>query len=403
VSYVGNLRLGLEHLGITTHVVTSHQVAGGAHDPAVDLSELRVPRARRALLDLMAKIPRLHSLGRARGWAVALAANEIRSRHGLDMLEMEETFGAAWYAQQVLDVPVVVRLHGPRFLNGAALGLPVDDEFRRIDRAEGRCIGQATGVTAPSRDVLDRVRSRYGLALANARVIPNPVPLVPPERRWSLESCDRRSILFVGRFDRHKGGDLVIDAFREVAAASPQAELIFVGPDRGLRHGAGQVRDLPGYVAERLPPDVRARAHFLGPLDADRIEVLRRQAFVTVVASRYEIFGLTLAESLSFGCPTVAADTGGIPEVLLADQTGLLFASGDASDLAAKILTLFRHPQRAAAFAAAAAAGARRLAPDAVAEATIDYYETLPDGPLAKPRHEPGRLLYALSGLPRKS
>jgi len=243
------------------------------------------------------------------------------------------------------------------------------------------------------------VRAAYGLPLSDAAVIPNPVPVIPPERRWTLEGCDRKTILFVGRFDRHKGGDLVIDAFRQVAATLPQAELLFVGPDRGLRGAGGPPRSIGAYVEAKVPASLRSRIHILGPLPAERVEGLRRQAFVTVVASRYEIFGLALAESLAFGCPTVAANVGGIPEVLTSDRTGLLFAGGDAADLAAKILVMFAHPIRAAAFGQQAAVDmASRLSPDVVARASADYYQALLSRRPRVNRRAP--LLRALSALP---
>jgi glycosyltransferase involved in cell wall biosynthesis len=273
------------------------------------------------------------------------------------------------------EVPVVVRLHGPHYLHAPVLAQPVDPA---IADAERRCIAEAVGITAPARDVLERVRREYGLPLADAVVIPNPVPIVPPERRWRLDACDRKTILFVGRFDRHKGGDLVIDAFREVAARRPEVELAFVGPDRGLPDADGRPRTIGDYLDAQVPRELRPRIHFLGARTGDEIEVFRRQAFVTVVASRYEIFGLALAEALAFGCPTVAANVGGIPEVLLGDRTGLLFAGGDASDLAAKIESLLAHPERAAELGRAASADmASRMSPDVVARASVDYYDAL--------------------------
>jgi len=104
--------------------------------------------------------------------------------------------------------------------------------------------------------------------------------------------------------------------------------------------------------------------------------VLRRQAYLTVVPSRYENFPLALAEALAFGCPTIAADAGGMPEILVRDRTGLLFRAGDAGDLARQIGELFNQPQRAAALAHEAAEDvARRLSPDLVARSTLAYYE----------------------------
>jgi glycosyltransferase involved in cell wall biosynthesis len=400
VTYVGHLRPALERLGVGTSVITANQV-GPSSVPTVDLSQQRSAPIRALFLRALGRVPRYHSIGLRLGWAVGQAAIDIAAQRGLDLLEMEESFGGAWYAQQVLDVPVVARLHGPRFLNGAVLGLPIDDEFRRIDRAERRCIAAAAGVTAPSRDVLERARRYYELPLSDALVIPYPGPMIDPDRRWRLDGSDRKSILFVGRFDRHKGGDVMIDAFRQVAATIPEAELLFVGPDRGLRDDAGRTHHLPGYLDSHLPTEIRPRVRIFGELDSERIESLRRQAFVTVVPSRYETFGFTVAESLAFGCPTVAADAGAIPEVLLGDKTGLLFQAGEPSDLASKLLALFANPEQAARFGREGAIDInRRLNPDAIARTTLDYYEVLWDRwSRTQRRHHPWRLAYRVTGL----
>jgi glycosyltransferase involved in cell wall biosynthesis len=402
-TYVGEIRQGLELLGIETKIVTSHVAESASYleavDEAVDVSKIVLSRSRRLLLRAFDNLPHFHSGGLRIGLAVAQAAIKIGTER-MALLEMEETFGAAWYAQQVLDVPVVVRLHGPSFLNRVAMGFPEDEQFHLIDRAERRCIVQAAGVTAPSRDVLERVRNRYGIDLADARVIPNPAPVVTPDRQWRFDESDHQTILFVGRFDRHKGGDIMIDAFREVARALPQVRLTFVGPDEGFRDGAGGIQDLPSYMAARLPPSIRERVQVTGPLRSDQIQALRRRSHVTVVPSRYETFCLALVESLAHGCPTIASNIGAIPDILLDQRTGLLFENGDPSDLARKIIALFEDPTRAAELGREAAADVSvRLGSSSVARATLDYYESLlskqPRGTLQRSL---SHTLYALTG-----
>lgn len=400
VTYVGAMRGALKDLGTETSVLTWLQVGQDA-PPAIDLSKLSRSWPRRVLRRAFGRFPGSFPPGLPLGWTVAESVNQIVAGRPLDLIEMEETFGAAWFAQQFLDVPVIVRLHGPHFLNGMALGLKVDEEFRRMDLDERRCITAAEGITSPSRDVLARVRERYGIPLSNARVIPNPAPVVPASQQWRLEGSDHKTILFVGRFDRHKGGDLMIDAFNELATTLPQTELIFVGPDRGLLDDAGRTHSLPEYLDSHLAPSVRARVQVTGAVDADRIGVLRKQAHVTVVPSRYENFPLALVESLAYGCPTVGADIGGIPEILLDEQTGLLFRSGDKSDLAAKITALFRNPERAATLGDRAFVDiAHRLNPESIARATLDYYEDVLARTLPQTlRRRMARGIFLLTGL----
>ena len=143
---------------------------------------------------------------------------------------MEESFGWGQWVSKVTAIPVCVRLHGPWFLNGSVLGVPDDNKFRERVYEEGRAIRTAAAVTAPSRDVLEQVRGFYGLALPEAEVIPNPIWPVPVAERWRLEGCDPNQVLFIGRFDRHKGGDLIIEAFGRVLHDVPEAS--FVSWDR---------------------------------------------------------------------------------------------------------------------------------------------------------------------------
>src|SRR5262249_20946668 len=127
------------------------------------------------------------------------------AERGIQILEMEETFGWARWLRPAVSIPICVRLHGPWFLSGAAAGVPDDDDFRERIREEGRAIRVADAVTAPSRAVLERVRDYYGLPLPEAEVIPNPTWPIPVPERWRLEGCEPNQVLFVGRFDRLKG------------------------------------------------------------------------------------------------------------------------------------------------------------------------------------------------------
>jgi glycosyltransferase involved in cell wall biosynthesis len=313
-------------------------------------------------------------------WVAGVAARMV-AEQGLRVLEVEEAHGTAYWIQRAVPVPVVVRLHGPWFLNGAALGEPEDGAFHWRIEEERRAIEAASGVSAPSQNVLDEVRRRYGLGLPDAVVIPNPAPPVPPEERWQLAACEPGRILFVGRFDRHKGGDLMLDAFARVWRARPDARLSFAGPDRGVRGEEGRRWTLEAYLRARLPDALAAGAvELLGPLPFDALGALRRRALVSVVCSRYENFPGTLVEALSRGCPVVAADVGGIPELVQDDVNGLLHRPGDADHLAARLLELLDDPGRAARLGAAGLRSCERLQPAAVAAQVVAHYTAVLGG-----------------------
>ena len=262
---------------------------------------------------------------------------------------MEDAFGWSRGVQKGRSIPVIVRLHGPYFLNGAMQGGLDDPASRKRLRDEGLAIASATAITAPSHDVLERTRSYYGLALEDAAVIPPPVPRIPASERWDPSGCDPNVILFIGRFDRHKGGDLIIDAFARVAERLPQARLRFVGPDVGLGGDDGRKWTITDYLNERLPDNsVRRRVEWLGRQPPAALSDLRRGAAVTVVCSRYETFGLTAAEPLVQGCPLVVTAAGALPEIVQDGINGLLCRPDDPEDLTDKICRLLNDPSLAA-------------------------------------------------------
>ena len=397
VTYVGQISDGLARKNHRAYVIAPHAAAGATDLPALSLSDVREPQLQQLAQRALTRIPQVEPIGATLGIQLAAGVRQLCQQHDIGLLELEESFGASWFLQQLIDVPVVVRLHGPWFLNGIALGVAQDAAFARRNAAERRGMRSADGLTAPSRDVLEAVRRTHGIQLSHAAVIANPAPVVAAERRWTPATSDQQSILFVGRFDRHKGGDIVIDAFAQIAAACPTARLIFVGPDRGFTTAAGQLFDLPGYVRARLPEATAALVDVRGPLSAVQIEPLRRSACVTIIASRYENFGLALVEALAFGCPTVASNTGGNPEILTDGKTGLLVRPNDPADLARAVIELFNDPTRAAAFGQAGAVDlAARLAPDRIASETWDYYRSVWDRLAHQKRRRPLRWLLPL-------
>jgi glycosyltransferase involved in cell wall biosynthesis len=92
-----------------------------------------------------------------------------------------------------------------------------------------------------------------------------------------------------------------------------------------------------GAVPPGTPAEIAAAIDDIGV--GDLAEVTRRyqEATVTVLPSVDEAFGLVLVESLACGTPTVASDSGGMPEIVT-DEVGRLAAPEDAGSLAAAVL-----------------------------------------------------------------
>jgi glycosyltransferase involved in cell wall biosynthesis len=305
---------------------------------------------------------------------IVRAGRRVIAERGVELLEMEETFGLAQLVKRSLPIPIVVQIHGPFFVNGACAGLLEKPGTQQRLKNEGIAISQADGITAPSQDILDRTRAYYQLPLAGAIVAPPPAPAVAHHQRWRLTDCDRNATLFVGRFDRHKGGDIVIDAFRRLAPRFPHLRLWCVGDDRGFVDDGGKEWTLREYIAAKAP-EVAERIDVFGRIPTSDLERLRSRAYCTMIASRYENFPSVVLEALAFGCPTVATRTGGIPEIVEDGVNGLLCLPGDSEVLSAALGRLLSDSSLAARLGERAREDvARRYDPIRHAQRKAEFY-----------------------------
>ena len=296
----------------------------------------------------------------------------------IDILEIEESFGTAQSFIKISKIPVVTRIHGPWFTMGDILKVDQEWDFKLRIAYEGKAIKNTHGVTAPSLDILEKVREYYDIALPHAQVIANPVKEVRVEKQWNYEMSKQPSILFVGRFDLIKGGDLMLESFRLMALKNKEIMLLFVGPDSGVSIN-GQLLSFGSYLERFIPEDsIKKRIQFLGHCNSDTIADLRKTALVTVMCSRYENFPLSLLEALAAGCPTVATAVGGIKEIITHGYNGLLAEPESAESIAEKVLELIDNPEMMKILSKNAIEDSkRRFSPTVIAAQTLDYYQSV--------------------------
>jgi glycosyltransferase involved in cell wall biosynthesis len=381
IAYVADMAYQMKRMGHQVTIVAGKVVGETPGIPVYDLSLARQGRrlGQHVLERIAFQIAPRWSIDQFGCRLLVKVVRRAVAEQGIQIFEMEEAFGWAASVRKAISVPLCIRLHGPWFLNGEANGVVEDREFRRRVHREGQAIASADAVSSSSRDVLERTRAYYNLALRDAEVIYPPSCSVLPAEHWRQEECNPNQVLFVGRFDRHKGGDLVIEAFGRVLREVPRAQLIFAGPDRGYTDSDGRSWRLEEFVRDRLPGALESgQVSLLGRTPFSALAVLRRRALVTIVCSRYENAPRVLIEAMSLGCPIVAARVGGIPELLEDGQDGLLHRAEDADDLAARILSLLNNPARAAELGrSAAAACERRFDPEIIARQTMAFYRRL--------------------------
>jgi glycosyltransferase involved in cell wall biosynthesis len=139
-----------------------------------------------------------------------------------------------------------------------------------------------------------------------------------------------RYVLYLGGLYRDKGVMTIAEAFAKL----PHIPLKFVG--------AGDAeQELRDYI----------RQHSLSHLEIvgfksgqEKLEYLRNSMFTVVASQLNEAFGLVVLEAFASGKPVVASMAGALPYIVEPEQTGLLFKTQDAEDLAAKVSWLHERP-----------------------------------------------------------
>ena len=197
------------------------------------------------------------------------------------------------------------------------------------------------------------------------------------QARQRLGFGNEQIVQFVGRIQSHKGTDVAVQALAHlVARDTPRASdtvLHIIGGASG-RDGDEELARCHNTIAEN---GLAERVRFFDPLPHDELADHYRAADVVIVPSRSESFGLVAAEAQACGTPVVAANTGGLPYVVNASESGLLVDHHDPQAFAAAVAAILDHPTFAERLASGGVAFSRKFSWEATAERLLELYEGL--------------------------
>jgi hypothetical protein len=180
------------------------------------------------------------------------------------------------------------------------------------------------------------VQQRYGL-----RQKPIAIPhgnQLPEVTHKLLDEREYVEFLFVGKMDPRKGFEVLLKAFDKThKQLGQQVRLKVVGEDTNL---APDRQSFKEYALRQVSESARSCINFLGRVaDAD-LPAIYASCDVLVAPSRYESFGLIALEAMQFQKPVIGCFAGGMPEIILHNETGLLVQPEDETALADAMLKL---------------------------------------------------------------
>ncbi len=171
----------------------------------------------------------------------------------------------------------------------------------------------------------------YGVApskIVNVGAGPNLLNYLP---FIDTKKFDGKTILFVGRQVKRKGGLVLFEAFKKIKHKVPDARLIMIS------------RDAYKYNKQRKSNDYDVTIY--GSVDKQVLGYWYRRASVFTMPSLFEPFGIVFLEAMAYKLPCIGTNICAMPEIIDNGRTGFLVKPGDADELAEKIVYLLRNKE----------------------------------------------------------
>ncbi len=316
-----------------------------------------------------------------------------------EMSDVDIVHCHTWYShfagmlvKQLLQVPMILTTHSlepHRPWKVEQLGTA----YHASSWIERTAYENADGVVAVSGAMREDVHSLYGVPYERIGIIHNGINLDQFKPTLDATVLDRFGIdrtipyvLFVGRVTRQKGIIHLVNAIRSFDA----------GIQVVLCAGAPDTKEIGQEMEQAV---TEARKHTTNPviwidemMQKSDLVALYSQASVFVCPSVYEPFGIINLEAMACETPVVASKVGGIPEVVIPGETGILvpiepYSETDvepaeperfSADLAAAVNRLLRSPNESRAMGRQARARVEDLFSWAsIAAQTLAFYQQI--------------------------
>lgn len=258
---------------------------------------------------------------------------------------------ALWLARR-LKVPLVVTFHGYDVTMKPEYARRFSFDYRRYLRWRPIVQKEASLFLAVSEFIRGKLISQgFPAEKISVHYVGVDAGLFTPDPSITREPI----VLFAGRLVDSKGCDHLIQAMARVQEQVPEAQLVVIG-DGPMRPSLESLAAscIKNYQFMGLRPQSEVRDWM------NRAKVFSVPSFTTPMGTS-EGFGLVFSEAQAMGLPVASFSTGGIPEAVAHDTTGLLTTERDTEGLARNIVRLLQDEALWQQFSTAAAKRAREL------------------------------------------
>jgi glycosyltransferase involved in cell wall biosynthesis len=283
-------------------------------------------------------------------WFYLMRASIVLRRYGCDIIHI---FNLSQF------VPMIARLNPQAKI---VLNMQCDWLAGLEHAIINKRLKYVDGIVGCANCITDDIRDRFAHCADRCVTIYNGADLnIFCPRADEQARLPSETVITVGRISPEKGLHVLLDAFEMVVAKNHNAVLRIIGPEDILdpevitkaTENARVRKSLAGYgnrylraLQKRLTGSLRGKVAFVGALSPGQISAEMQNAAILVQPSIYDLFPLPVVEAMASGLPVVASRVGGIPEIVLDGETGLLVDPDNPIQLAEALLSLLDDPPK---------------------------------------------------------
>ena len=262
-----------------------------------------------------------------------LARLSLPSRNDIDIIHSHSLFCSYDYLfmKEVFGVPITTTFHGL-----------VPQNIKMLDSKKIKAVLNAGDVFFVNTKFARKQLTDLGCNNEKIHIIPQSTntqdfPFVPRK----IVANNDIIILSVGRLSIEKGFHIAIQAIAKLVQTYPDIKYHIVGGGPEENALTKLINDL----------DLQEHVKIFGAISTEKLLAHYSGAHIFVLPSidfrdgtHTETQGVVLQEAQSSGLPIVASKTGGIPEIIVDDKTGLLFDEENVEQLSLKISAIINDP-----------------------------------------------------------
>lgn len=269
-------------------------------------------------------------------WKVYKTVNRLMKEYSIEIMECPDYYTEGFFSSRINTVPLIVKSHNPIFVLSQIerTGFLISLDNTLISKLEKSQIKSADKVTACSSALAKIISKQCSIDPNQIKVIHNGINMqlfdeigedMSFRSRYGIRDTDIM-VLYLGRLERIKGVYILAEVIPRIFKAFSNVFFVFVGKDK--TEGTYE-----RYMKRMVGKRYENRIIFTGALfGTNKIKVIKSCDFM-VVPSLWENFPYVCLEAMTCNKPVIGTINGGIKEMIVHGENGLLFNPNRINEL----------------------------------------------------------------------